>query len=84
MDISLSYRIDKLPRPVPKRQFLNRLIRFIDTGDDLPKDWRIILRWQNSPKQEWREDQFESAISDSREGFVKLVRRRLVRDRKAL
>jgi hypothetical protein len=84
MDIALSYRIDKLPRPLKKRVFLNRLISFIDRGDELPRGWLITLRWRNSKKSKWREDEFENAISESREGFVKLVRRRLVRDRSEL
>lgn len=86
MDIALSYRIDKLPRrrPVSKREFFRRTIAFIDKGQDFPRGWRITLRWRNAEDDDWREDEFRKAISESREGFVKLVRRRLVRDRSEL
>lgn len=84
MDIALSYRIDNLPHPVRKSEVLERMIRFITTGEGLPSEWEISLRWRNSVKSEWREAEFMEAINDSREGFNSLVLRRLRRDRDRL
>jgi len=80
MDIALAYRFDVLPGPVLKSEVFSRLVGFIRDGVELPDNWRVTLRWRNSPKQDWREDEFQNSITESREGFRKLVLGRLLRD----
>jgi hypothetical protein len=80
-DLALSYRIESLPRRVKRTTVLTRMIQFITTGRALPEDWSIILRWQNKEDGPWREDEFQNAVSESREGFNGLVQGRLERDR---
>jgi hypothetical protein len=80
MDIALAYRFDMLPGPVLKSEVFSRLVGFIRDGVELPDNWRATLRWRNSPKQDWREDEFQNSITESREGFRKLVLGRLLRD----
>lgn len=82
-DIALSYRVE-LPRPVKKTVVLRRMIRFITSGEELPDNWEITLRWRNSRKSKWREDEFQNAMADSRDAFAKLVLKRLRRDFKFL
>ena len=83
-DIALSYRFDVLPGPVRKSEVFSRLIGYIRDGTELPDNWLVTLRWRNSPKQDWREDEFQTAISESREGFLKVVLVRLLRDREGV
>jgi hypothetical protein len=79
-DIAIGYYVKNIPRGVSKVRFYATLIRFIDEGIELPESWKIMLKWKNSKKSKVREDEFQSAINDSREGFNKIVRRRLERD----
>jgi hypothetical protein len=83
-DLALSYRVDRLPRRMRRDVVLRRMAAFITRGEGLPESWEITLRWQNSPKQPWREDEFQTAISESRQGFVSLVLGRIRRDIAAL
>jgi len=83
-DIAMSYRIESLGyerQRVQKQEFFQRLIQFLD-GDivELPRGWKIIWRWQNSKKQDWRENTFENVVGNSRDSFMTLMRRRLQRD----
>lgn len=80
MDIALGYRVDALPGRIRRAEFFNTLIAFVEDGEELPEGWKITLRWKNSAKSKWREDEFMNAIASSREGFNKLVVRRLRRD----
>lgn len=81
-DLALSYRVNSTPKgkPFRKSEFFRRTMRFITHGEPLPRGLEVTLRWRNSKNAEWREDKFENAINDSREGFNKLVLGRLKRD----
>jgi len=79
-DLALSYRVDRLPRRMRRDVVLRRMAAFITRGEGLPESWQITLRWKNSPRQAWREDEFQTAISESRQGFVSLVLGRIRRD----
>lgn len=73
----------RVPKVTEKR-YLQTLIRAIDSGEELPRNWEVDLYWRN-PKtrhgatKRWRSDDFMSAIMESRSGFVDIVRGALVR-----
>lgn len=80
-DISMAYRIDALPHRIRKQDFFHTLLNFLDGEiEELPRGWEITWRWQNSKKQDWREDEFTSTVGNSRDSFMTLMRRRLQRD----
>lgn len=82
MDIALSYRADTVPAGTKRSHLILAMLNFIENAEELPDGFNVTLRWQNNPKHKWREGEFMTAISESREGFVKLVKRRLERDLK--
>ncbi len=83
-DIAMAYRIDSLGygrKRVSKQFFFKTLLAFLDGKIvKLPRGWEIIWRWQNSKKQNWREDEFTEVVANSRASFMTLMRRRLKRD----
>jgi hypothetical protein len=76
-------RVISLPKVTPKK-FYQRLIEHMKNGTPLPASWDVELGWRN-PKtrygatKRWRYDNFEDAVSDSREGFNSLLHDILVR-----
>jgi len=76
--IKLSLRVNSLPKNITPKRYYSRLIQFITDGRELPKSWNVEIGWRN-PKTHhgltrlWRWDDFESAVSDSREGFNSIL-----------
>ena len=71
-----------LPKRVTPKLYLQRLINVIDGRATMPPTWDVRLEWQN-PRSSGitrfvREDDFESAVTESREGFNSIVRAQLV------
>lgn len=80
-DIGMAYRIESLPGRVAKAEFFKTLLAFLDGKIvELPDGWNVTWRWQNSKKQDWREDDLTEVVSKSRSSFMSLMRRRLKRD----
>lgn len=83
-DNPLQIRVEALsvPKGTTARVYLSRLIRAIDTGEDLPRGWQVLLHWRNprsgGKTRNWRNDDFVDAVADSRPGFNGIVRRALV------
>ena len=81
--LQIKLRVESLPRVSPKRYY-QRLLQYITQGRELPENWSIKVAWRN-PKtkhgltKRWREDDFESAVDGSRDGFNALLHDALVR-----
>lgn len=83
--IAFRWRIEQLPKPVPKKQLLMTLIQAAETGSGkIPVGWEIIWEWQNREDGPWLSDTFSNAIAKSRAGFLALMGQRLRRDYRAL
>ena len=80
-DVAMAYVIKRLPGRVRKVDVFHTLIDFLD-GEiaALPDGWEVDWRWRNSRKQPWRRDSIQGAVSNSRDSFMTLMRRRLQRD----
>lgn len=82
--LQIRLRARSLPKGVSPKRYLQRLIKHMTEGQPLPESWDVELGWRN-PKtkhgmtRKWRYDDFESAVSDSREGFNALLHDVLVR-----
>jgi len=76
--LQIRLRVKSLPKSVTPKKLYQRLIENIREGRPLPPLWDVELWWRN-PKTKhgltktWRSDDFESAVSDSREGFNMLL-----------
>lgn len=83
--VAFRYRVDALPGPVSKERLLATLIESAETGSGrLPNGWSVTWEWQNKKSGIWRSDDFETAIANSRAGFLLLMARRLRRDYRAV
>jgi hypothetical protein len=82
--LQIRVRARSLPKGVSVKRYLQRLIQHMTEQKPLPESWDVELSWRN-PKtkvgltKRWRSDDFESAVSDSREGFNDLLHQILVR-----
>ena len=81
--LQIKIRPVTLPKSVTPKRFFQTLLKAIDTGSDLPRGWEVDLHWRNPGTRHgltkrWRSDAFVDAISDSREGFVWIVRSAIV------
>lgn len=80
--LRLRVKANSLPPRVTARNYLRRLIAYIDHAEALPRAWDVSLFWQN-PESLGRagymqEDTFANAIAESSAGFVGIVRTKLV------
>jgi hypothetical protein len=79
--VSFAYRINSLPRPLPRIEVLTTLIKSAESGSGkLPAGWDITWSWRNKRNGEIREDTFAGAVTKSRASFLKLMGIRLRRD----
>jgi hypothetical protein len=82
--LQIRVRARSLPKGVSVKRYLQRLIQHMTEGKPLPESWQVDIGWRN-PKtklgftKNWRYDDFESAVADSREGFNALLHDILVR-----
>jgi hypothetical protein len=82
--LQIKLRAKSLPRNLSPRRFYQRLIQVITEGKSLPPSWDVELYWRNPNvkhglTKRWRSDDFESAVSDSRDGFNILLHDALLR-----
>lgn len=76
--LQVRLRARSLPKNLKPLRYYQRLMQFIKDGTALPSSWDVEIGWRN-PKTKyghtrvWRYDNFEDAVSDSREGFNALV-----------
>lgn len=79
-DLSFAYRVEGAGRK--KRSTVLRLMaRAIDEPGLLDEHGLTVTwKWRNTPAQDMREDDFDSAVEGSRSGFVGLMRGRIARD----
>jgi hypothetical protein len=84
--LQIKLRAKSLPKSVTPKRYYQRLLQHLTEGKPLPPLWDVELSWRNPKTKQgltkrWRSDDFESAVSDSREGFNMLlhdaIRRRL-------
>lgn len=78
-----------LPKKTSPKLYLQKLLRFIDNGEPLPRSWDVRLHWQNPETRagrtkDWQEDYFQDAIENSRSGFVGIVRGSILRQLRRL
>ena len=82
--LQVRLRVDSLPKTVTPEIFHKRLIQFITEGRELPYRWEVRVGWRNPGTKhgltkKWRYADFETAVSDSREGFNMLLHDALLR-----
>lgn len=82
--LQIRVRVISLPKSVTPKAFHQRLIQVITEGRSLPWSWQVEVGWRNPGTKhgltkKWRFDDFESAVSDSREGFNMLLHDALMR-----
>lgn len=79
--ISFAYRIESLPKPLPRVKVLSTLIRSAESGSGaLPPGWEVTWMWRNKRGGPMREDSFETTVDESRASFLSLMGQRLRRD----
>jgi hypothetical protein len=79
--LQIKLRVDSLPKSVTPKRFYQRLMEFIRTGRELPPRWEVSVAWRNpgtkrrpgNTTYKWNSGDFETVVSDSREGFVSLL-----------
>jgi hypothetical protein len=76
--LQIKVRVNSLPKSVSPKRFLQRLMEHIKDDRPLPSLWDVEVGWRNPGTKygltkKWRYDDFESAVSDSREGFNALL-----------
>lgn len=76
--LQLKLRARSLPKRVTPRQYFARLMEHIRFGTPLPESWDVEVGWRNpgtraGRTKRWQFDNFEDAVSDSREGFNALL-----------
>ena len=76
--LQLSLRARSLPRGVTPKRYFARLMDHVKTGRPLPESWDVEIGWRNpgtasGRTKEWQFDNFEDAVSDSRDGFNSLL-----------
>jgi hypothetical protein len=76
--LQIKLRARSLPKRVTVETYHRRLLQFIHEGKPLPAGWDVEISWRNpatkhGATKRWRSDDFESAILESRDGFVKAV-----------
>jgi len=85
--LQIRLRVESLPKSVKPKAYFRRLIQFITEGRELPPAWDVRVMWRN-PKTKhygynrswkWQEGDFETVVSDSREGFNALLHDALLR-----
>ena len=81
--LQIRLRAISLPRVKPQTYY-RRLMQVITEGRPLPESWNVELHWRNPNvkhglTKRWRKDDFESAVSDSRDGFNMLLHDALAR-----
>jgi hypothetical protein len=83
--LQIRLRVKSLPKSVTPAKLYRRLIQHLQNPDiSLPPLWDIEVWWRNPNTKhgltrKWRSDDFESAVSGSREGFNMLLHDALVR-----
>jgi len=82
--LQIKLRVNSLPKRVTPEIFYTRLIEAIQGKRDLPPLWDVEIGWRNPGTRygltrEWRYADFETVVSDSREGFNMLLLDVLVR-----
>ena len=82
--LQIRLQTDSLPKSVTPKQYYRRLLEHIVKGTPLPSKWEVNLSWRNpntllGRTKDWQTDDFESAIADSRSGFVSIVHRELLK-----
>lgn len=76
--LQVKLKAKSLPRGLSPKRYYQRLAQFITEGRSLPESWEVDVYWRNPGTKHgltkrWRSDDFESAVSDSREGFNALL-----------
>lgn len=81
-DLSFAYRVDGDGARRRKRSNILRLmIRALNEPGLLDEHGlNVTWKWRNTEAQDMREADFDTAVSESRSGFITLMRRRLERD----
>jgi hypothetical protein len=82
--LQIRLRVNSLPKRVTPEMFHRRLIEVLKGKRDLPPLWDVEIGWRNPGTKhgltkKWRYADFETAVSDSREGFNVLLYDVLVR-----
>lgn len=80
-----AFSIGHLPKPLPKRQVFETLIKALKTENgELPQGWIVNWRWRNARakghERAYREDSFENVVKNSRSAYLTLMERRLKRE----
>jgi hypothetical protein len=81
----MSYRIDSLPGGhMKKADVFQAMYDAARMEAPLPEGMQVTWQWQNTPTQDWREEDFETVVSESNatrsSGFVNLMLGRIRRD----
>ena len=76
--LQIRIRAVSLPKGVTPEKYHERLLAVIHEGAALPRGWNVEIHWRNpstkvGATKQWRSDDFESAIDESRSGFVAAV-----------
>lgn len=76
--LQVRLKAKSLPKNLSPERYYARLMQVISEGRPLPESWDVEIHWRNpgtkhGVTKRWRSDDFESAVSDSREGFNALL-----------
>jgi len=76
--LQIALRAKSLPKGVTPKKYFGRLLDHIRFGTPLPSSWDVVVGWRNpgtksGRTKRWQFDEFEDAVSDSREGFNALL-----------
>lgn len=79
-DIGMAYSVEG-PRGMTRAAVYRAMLDGLrEKTGNLPRGVKVTWKWRNSKKQDMREDTFKRAIRKSREGFLALMERRILRD----
>lgn len=75
--LQIALRAKALPPGVSPKRYFGRLMEHVRFGTPLPRAWDVEIGWRNPRSRGrtrgWQFDEFEDAVSDSREGFNSLL-----------
>ena len=82
--LQIRLKARSLPRNLSPKRYYQRLLEHMSEGRPLPRSWEVDIGWRNpgtkhGRTKKWQYDNFEDAVSDSREGFNFLLRDAILR-----